>query len=250
LFLKIKEKTIIVLSRLLINRYFRENKHNLNLIRIISLFLLPFCYTTTFSQTTFSIATDISLARNQKKGQQFWTAGNTIKGEIHLTKKDGPYMWVSYIIPGKFKNSLSATAKFPATSPQSIAFVNKAKMNIKQVSIGWKHYFKGGSNTDDNWSLYGIAGFGIIGGYVSNSFNTTIDTSLYTVPVINGASKFKRLTADLGLGWEFPVSGDLVIYNDLTVWVPASDYPSKYLLINNKAPLIVSFHLGLRIYFD
>lgn len=249
-YIKITEKSIIVLSRLLINRYFRKNKHKLKLVRIISLLLLPLFHTTAFTQTTFSIATDLSAVRNQKTNQQFWTAGNTIKCEIHLTKKDGPYAWVSYIIPAKFKNSLSADAKSPATSPQSIAFVNKAKMNIKQVSIGWKHYFKGGSNTDVNWSLYGMAGFGIIGGNVSNNFQTAIDTSVYTVPVINGTSRFKRLTADLGLGWEFPISGDLIIYNDLTVWVPASDYPSKYLVANDKAPMILSFHFGLRIFFD
>ena len=212
--------------------------------------MFPLFHITAFTQTAFSIATDLSAVRNQKANQQFWTAGNTIKGEIHLTKKHGPYMWVSYIIAGKFKNRLSAEAISPSTSPQSLAFTNKAKMNLKQVSIGWKHYFKGGSNTDDSWSFYGLAGFGIIGGSVSNSFQTAIDTSLYTVPVINGSSRFKRLTADLGLGWEIPISGDLIIYNELTAWVPASDYPSKYLVANNKAPMIVSFHLGLRIYFD
>ena len=225
-------------------------KHKLKLVRIISLLLLLLFHTTVFTQTTFSIATDISAVRNQKTNQQFWTAGNTIKGEIHLTKKDGPYMWVSYIIAGKFKNRLLAEAISPSTSPQSIAFINKARMNLKQISIGWKHYFKGGSTTDDNWSLYGMAGFGIIGGRVSNSFQTAIDTSFYTVPVKNGSSRFKRLTADLGLGWEIPISGDLIIYNELTAWVPASNYPSKYLVANDKAPMIVSIHLGLRIYFD
>jgi hypothetical protein len=211
---------------------------------------LPFFYTAASSQNTFSIATDLSAVRNQKTNQHFWTAGHTIRGEIHLTKKDGPYAWISYIVPGKFKNSLSAAAKSTTTSPQSIAFVNKAKMNIKQVSIGWKHYFKGGSNTDDNWSLYGMAGFGVIGGHVSNSFQALIDTSLYTTPVINGASRFKRLTADLGAGWEFPISGELILYNELTVWIPASDYPSKYLVANDKAPMIAAFHFGLRIFFD
>jgi hypothetical protein len=203
-----------------------------------------------FSQTSFSIATDLSVVRNQKANQRFWTAGHTARLEWHLTKKDGPYAWMSYIIPGKFKNSLSAEAKLPATSPQSIPFVNKAKMNIKQVSFGWKHYFKGGSNTDDNWSLYGMAGFGIIGGSVTNNFLSSIDTSLYTTPVLNGASRFKRLTADLGAGWEFPISGELILYNELTAWIPASDYPSKYLVANDKAPMIVSFHFGLRIFFD
>ena len=212
--------------------------------------MFSFFYSTSFSQSTFSISTDLSLVRNQKKTQQFWTAGNTIKFEVHLTKKDGPYAWVSYIIPAKFKNNLSAIAKSSTTTPQSIAFVNRAKMEFKQVSFGWKHYFKGGSTTDDKWSLYGMAGFGIMGGNVSNNFLTAIDTSLYKAPLINGASRFKRLTADLVLGWEFPISGELVLYNDVSVWVPASDYPSKYLLANAKSPMIVGLHFGLRIYFD
>lgn len=188
--------------------------------------------------------------RNQKQDQQFWSAGHTIKGEMHITKKDGPYIWVSYFIPGKFKNKLLATAISPNTVPQTIAFTNKAEMSLKQISIGWKHYFKGGSDMKENWSLYGMAGFGIIGGSVSNNFQTTVDTTLYSAPIINGTSRFKRLTADLGVGWELPISGELSLYNEITVWIPSSDYPSKYLLANNKAPLIASFHLGIRIYFD
>ncbi len=202
-----------------------------------------------FSQTTFSIATDLSAVRNQKQNQQFWTAGHTIKTELHLTKKDGPYIWVSYFIPGKFKNKLVATAILPTTVPQSIAFTNKAEMMVKEISIGWKHYFKGGSDLTDNWSLYGLAGFGIIGGNVKNNFLSAVDTTLYTAPIINGTSRFKRLTADLGFGWELPVSGELALYNEITVWIPTSSYPSKYLL-ENTAPLIASFHLGIRIYFD
>jgi hypothetical protein len=123
-------------------------------------------------------------------------------------------------------------------------------MSLKEFSIGWKHYFKGDCNITKSWSLYGIAGFGIIGGKIKNTFQANIDTSLYATPVLNGESRFKRLTADLGMGWEAPVTGEIFLYNELKVWIPTSDYPSKYLLNNSYVPLIASFHIGVRVYFE
>ena len=202
------------------------------------------------SQTTWSVTTDFSAIRNFKSQQQFWSVGHTIRGELHLTKRDGPYAWVSYFIPGKFNNNLVAEAKSSTTTPQTIAYRNKANINVKQISIGWKHYFKGKCDNERSWNFYGMAGFGVVGGKVKNDFLTAIDTSLYHTPILNGESRFKRLTIDLGAGWEAPVTGDLMFYNELKVWIPSSDYPSKYLLNNGYVPLIASFHLGIRFYFD
>lgn len=176
--------------------------------------------------------------------------GHTIRGEAHLTKRDGPYAWVSYFIAAKFNNDLAAEAKSVTTSPQTIRFRNKANMSLKEFSIGWKHYFRGDCSITKPWSLYGIAGFGIIGGRIKNTFPANIDTSLYATPVLNGESRFKRLTADLGMGWEVPVTGEIILYNELKVWIPTSDYPSKYLLNNSYVPLIASFHFGIRVYFE
>jgi hypothetical protein len=207
------------------------------------------------SQTTYSISTDLSAIRSQKKNQQFWGAGHTIKAELHFAQKDGAYAWFSYFIPGKFKNNLTATARSPATLPQVIAFKNSAGMSIKQLSIGWKHYFKGGCNADTDpktigWNFYGSGGFGVMGGKVNNNFSAAIDTALYAVPLLNGESRFKRLTVDLAAGCEYPLNSIVSIYSELKAWIPASDYPSKYLLVNDNAPLILSFTFGLRIYFD
>ena len=198
----------------------------------------------------WSITTDFSAIRNFKTDQQFWSVGHAIRGEAHFTKRDGPYASVSYFIPGKFNNDLAAEAKLSSTMPQTIAFRNKANMNVKQFSIGWKHYFKGACNIDKSWGLYGMAGFGIIGGKVKNNFQTTIDTSLYNTPILNGESRFKRLTIEIGGGWEVPVTSDLFLYNELKVWIPSSDYPSKYLVNNGYIPLIASFHFGIRVYFE
>jgi hypothetical protein len=202
------------------------------------------------SQTTWSIATDLNAIRSFKTDQRYWSAGLTIRGEAHITKKDGPYAWVSYFIPGKFRNNLLAEAKSTATIPQTIAFRNQANMSIKEFSIGWKHYFKGDAYKEGTWNLYGMAGFGIIGGKIKNIFQTVIDSSLYDTPIINGESRFKRLTIDLGAGWETLVSGDLYLYNELKLWIPTTDYPNKYLLANNYTPLIASFHIGIRVYFE
>ena len=122
-------------------------------------------------------------------------------------------------------------------------------MDFKHVSLGWKHYFKGNSNAEKNWNLYGYAGFGLMLGRVVNAHSVNIDTVAYNVPVLAGKANFKRLTFDLGLGVEFPLGGDIFIYTEGRTFIPTSDYPSKYIFINNNAPLIVSLNLGFRVLF-
>src|SRR5260221_7016980 len=218
---------------------------------IISFFLPAFFNVTAFSQRpTFSIATDLGLQRSIKKEQQYWAVGQSVHAHFHFTPKDGAYVWISYYSEGKFKNDLTASAKQPATNPQQINYTNSAAMRFKHFSVGWKHYFKGGSDIEDGWNLYGYSGFGLLLGRVINTHSVVIDTALYNVPVRSGKANFKRLTLDLGLGWEINLGGDIHFYNEARVWVPTSDYPSKYIFINKNAPLVASLNFGIRILFD
>lgn len=202
------------------------------------------------AQTKFSIATDLGLQRNFKKEQQFWAIGHTIQGQFHFTPKNGLYLWVSYYSNGKFKNDLAATAKSILTIPQEIDYTNNATMSLKHFSTGWKHYFKGSSEIEEGFSIYGYAGFGLLFGRIENSHSVAIDTNNYYVPARAGKAKFKRLTADLGLGWEAPIGGGLYVYTEGRFWVPASDYPSKYLFVNKNAPLAGMLNIGVRVLFD
>jgi hypothetical protein len=206
---------------------------------------------TSFTQTRVSIATDISVQISFKKEQRFWTKGQHVIIDWHFTPKGGAYASVCYFSNGNFKNLLSATAKSPATSPQQIFFSNKAQVRLEQISLGWQHYFIGTDDAENGWNLYCIAGFGLIFGKATNNYSTIIDTSLYNAPQqpANGSGHFKRLTLDLGLGWEVPVGGDLYFYSEGKIWIPTTDYPSKYLFVNNNAPLVASISAGLRILF-
>jgi hypothetical protein len=85
---------------------------------------------------------------------------------------------------------------------------------------------------------------------VDNIHSTVLDTSVYNVPVLTGKANFKRLTADLGLGWELPVGGDIFLYAEGRAWVPTTDYPSKYIFVNNNAPLVGMLNAGIRILFQ
>ena len=76
-----------------------------------------------------------------------------------------------------------------------------------------------------------------------------IDTLDYLVPVRAGSAKFKRLTVDLGLVSEIPLGGDFYLYFEGRLWLPASDYPSKYVFVNDDAPLVAMFNTGIRILF-
>src|SRR4030095_2551272 len=122
-------------------------------------------------------------------------------------------------------------------------------MRFKHLSLGWKHYFIGGSDIDEKWSLYGYTGFGLLLGRVINSHSVSIDTNSYFVPVRSGKANFKRLTLDMGLGWEVPLGGDIFFYNEARLWIPTTDYPSKYIFVNKNAPFVASLNFGIRILF-
>lgn len=176
--------------------------------------------------------------------------GHTVHAHFHFTKKEGAYAWIAYYSNGKFENTVSATAKSTTTTPQQINYKNEADMRFKHFSIGWKHYFRGHPEIEEGWSLYGYGGFGLLLGRVINKHTPTIDTSMYDLPVISGQGNFKRLTLDLGLGWETPIGGTLYFYNEARVWIPTTDYPSTHIFVNRRAPLVASLNFGLRILFD
>ncbi len=216
---------------------------------LILLFGLLF-FETGFSQTVrFSLATDVSVVRSFKDEQRYWSLGQTITGHFNFSPKDGIYTWFVYYGNGKFSNQLTATAKDTSTIPQQQGYVNHALLRYQHFSTGWKHYLKGASDIENGWSLYAYAGFGLMFGYVENTHSVAIDSAVYSIPVWKGNARFKRLTFDLGLGYEIPVGGDVFFYMEGRVLVPTTDYPSNYLLVNENAPLTGSVSAGLRLLF-
>jgi hypothetical protein len=216
------------------------------LILAVCVFL---CRAPSFSQLRFSIATDLDWQHSFKHDQHYMAVGQTVNFHFHLTPKDGFYAWIAYYSDGKFNNDLKATARQGTTSPQEISYVNRSNMRFKPVSIGWKHYIKGVFDLEEGWNLYSYAGFGLVLGRIFNSPSLAIDTSLYAVPVRAGKGNFKRLTADLGLGWEKPLGGDIFFYTEARIWIPMTDYPSKFLFVNRDAPLFASLNFGFRLLF-
>jgi hypothetical protein len=216
-------------------------------------FLTLFCtikHSLFSQQLQFSLSTDFSVLRSFKKEQQFWSFGQTVTGHFHFTPKDGAYTWLTYYSNGSFSNQLSAPAKSPATIPAEIAYTNKAKMNFKHISFGWKHYFKNTSNAEEGWGIYGYSGLGLMLGRIENLHSVNIDTTDYAVPVRAGKANFKRLTVDLGLGYEVQLGGDVYLYLEGRSLVPLTDYPSNYIYINKYAPLTASANVGIRVLFD
>jgi hypothetical protein len=206
---------------------------------------------TAFSQVRVSASTNLLALRSFKKDQRFWAVGQDIFVDWHFTNKGGAYASLTYSSNGNFTNQLSATAKAATTLPQEIAFNSKAQLRVEQISLGLKHYFVGNNDAEINWNLYSITGFGLMFGKVTNSYSTSIDTSLYNAPEqpINGSGHFKRLTLDLGLTWEVPLAAEIYLYVNGKVWIPTSDYPSKYLFVSDNAPLVGTLGLGIRILF-
>jgi hypothetical protein len=217
---------------------------------IILLFCACYSFSSAAQTTRFSLATDFSVIRSIKKEQRFWTIGQTVAGHFHFTPKDGMYFLTSYSGNGKFSNSLAATAKDSLAIPQQVGYTNRGSMRYNHISIGWKHYLKGTYNSELEWNLYGYAGFGLMFGQIENTHSVAIDSSTYIIPVLKGKASFKRLTFDLGLGFEVPTGGDVFFYMEARTLVPSTDFPSHYLLVNKDAPLTIGVNTGVRILFD
>lgn len=200
-------------------------------------------------QMRLSLASDVSIQRSLKKDQQYWAVGQTISAQVNFSPKDGVYVWFIYYSNGNVSNDVQATAKSPATLPAQIAYTSKGVIKYRQMSIGWKHYFKGSFDSEEKWSLYGLAGFGLVLGSAQSTSSVAVDTSLYDMPVLSGKGHFKRLTYDLGLGFEQPIGGDIFLYSEVKTFIPSTDYPSQYLYVNDDAPLTACVNIGIRILF-
>jgi opacity protein-like surface antigen len=220
--------------------------------RIIVIGLAIFVCQAAFAQVRFSIATDISLLRNFSPHQKFWAFGQGVESDFHFSKKNSGYAWLNYHTQGAFTNRFTATADSSFTVPQKLSYNLKGKWRFRQVSLGLKHYFKGGFDVENDWNIYGAIGFGLMFTRVENELLTPVDTSLYTLspaPVI-GTDDFKRLTLDLGMGAEYPLAAGIFLYGDVRTTLPASDYPSPLLHDTRRVPLPLSANAGIRILFS
>jgi hypothetical protein len=203
------------------------------------------------AQQALSIGTDLSILRQLSKHQKFLAVGQTVQANFHFAKKEAAYAWISYYSNGKFKNTLSATSKNSATVPATIKYSVKSRLRYRQISLGWKHFFRGAFDSEENYNLYWLAGFGLLLGKIENVHDRIIDTSTYNKPeqVLAGISNFKRLTFDAALGGEIILAPGFYLYVELRSWFPASDYPSPF-LYNNKIPSVILVNGGLRILID
>jgi hypothetical protein len=201
------------------------------------------------AQAAFSLCNDLGLQHSFKKGQRYFAVGHTLHGDFNFDKKNAAYAWISYYSEGHFKNRLTATARSPLQTPQTIDYTNAAAMRFKQFSVGWKRYLRGAYDIQSGWSIYGYAGFGLILGRVINKHSVSIDTANYFVPVKSGQGNFSRLTIDVGGGVDWPIGADIFLYSELRAWLPTTDYPSKYLFVNQDAPVVGMLNFGIRILF-
>jgi len=183
--------------------------------------------------------------------QEFTAIGQMVRGDLHLSPKASVYGSIAYFTGGKFKNTLTALAYYPATSPQQVDYTAESTLHYRNISLGVRHFFKGAYNSVDTWNLYGTAGFGLLLGAAENTHSPQVDTALYEKPPLSaeGTGDFRRLTLDLSVGAETQVGGGVFLYAEAKTWLRASTYPSPY-LYNQKAPNVAILGVGLRILID
>lgn len=201
------------------------------------------------AQPPFSVGTGIAGLRNVSKSQGFWALGQNVQVAFHFSPRQSGYASLDYFTGGSYRNTFTAAARLPQTSPQQLAYTATGRLEFRQVSVGWKHFFRGAYNAETGINVYGTAGFGLLFARVSNVFNTSVDASLYATPNVAGNTEFKRITFDAGLGAEYPLGGTFFAYGTVRGWAPASETRSPLLHNQRNVPAAVIATAGLRILF-
>ncbi|HVF81304.1 MAG TPA: hypothetical protein VM884_05200 [Flavisolibacter sp.] len=202
------------------------------------------------AQITFSVVTGGAVLRNFSPQQKFWAVGQTVRMDLHFTPKQSAYASIDYYTDGSFKNNFTATAKSNLITPQRVNYRANGVLTFRQLSLGWKHYFKGGYTAGKSINLYGAAGFGFLFAKVRNGFSMPVDESLYSTQTKEGQGRIKKLTLDLALGGELPLGGNFFAFADARTWLPASGNTSPLLHNQRNLPLTVTASIGLRLLFD
>jgi hypothetical protein len=219
-------------------------------MKIALLFVSVLLWKISFAQPSFSLATSVSGLQNFTPKQKFFVVGQKIQGDVHFSGKESGYASLEYYTEGKFKNNFSASAKSSLLSPQRLPFTATGRISVRQFSLGWKHYFKGGFSEQAGTTFYGLAGFGYLFASIRNSASPSFDTGSYTSPIIMGQGKVKRLTFDAGIGAETRLGGGVYAFADVRSWLPLSYTPSRYLHSSNRMPLTLMAGAGIRFLFD
>lgn len=201
------------------------------------------------AQVRFSIGTDISVMRHLAERQQFWTLGQTVQGNFHLTPRHSGYVWINYFVTGKFSNAFTATAKQPVTVPQQRPYTVNGSLRISMLSLGWKPYLKGTFNNEEGLNIYGLAGFGLAFIRAENTSSNFPDTALYQPAVFaeKGSKSFRRLTVDVGVGAEQSIGGGIYLYGDLRGILPVSSQSSSFFHSDAPLPKAIIASAGIRV---
>ena len=199
------------------------------------------------AQMDFGLNAGLCGLRNFSPQQKFWAIGQTIQANFHFSPHQALYASFDYYSDGKYRNNFTATAKSLTTQPEQIAYTASGGLIYRQVSLGVKHFFRGAYNSEKDFNIYGIAGFGFLFGKVRNANSPNVDTALYQVQPVSGEGSLKKLTFDLGLGGEVPIGANFFAYVDGRGWLPASSGTSPYLHNQKNVPLSIILSLGLRM---
>ena len=217
---------------------------------LLALLFNLFLNLTLHAQVEFSLGTGVAGLRNFSPAQKFWAFGQTVRANFHFSPKQSAYAWLDYYSEGTYRNNFTAITKPPFFTPLQIPFTATGRLTYRHFSLGWKHYFKGRYDEENDINIYGLAGFGFLFARVRNQFSPQIDTARYFVPTAaTNGSNFRRLTFDLGIGAEMPVGGNFYLWADGRSWLPASSGTSPYLHSQKDVPLPVMVSVGIRVLF-
>lgn len=201
------------------------------------------------AKAQLSVATDLSLARQERIAKTFWSPVQTIKVSYPLSNKLSLYGGIGYANGNESRHPGATTAFYDTISPREIRYTAFTTWRTRHGAAGLKVYLMGSHKAEAGSNIYLLAGVGGMSVKVSTKYSARIDTSNYR-PMIpyEGESAETVLSYEAGLGFEQPLGGNFFWYLEAKTWQPQKNISSPYLIREDRSKVMM-IGAGMRILF-
>lgn len=201
------------------------------------------------AQSQLSIGTDLSLARQMRTEENFWSPVQTIRISYPFSNKISAYASLGYANGHETRHPAATTAFYDSVSPRTIRYTAITTWRTRHGSLGLKYYILGSHAAEAGSNIYLLAGVGGMSVKTSTKYSVSVDTSNY-MPIIpyQGEGAETTWSYEAGAGYERPLGGNFFWYLEAKTWQPQGTIKSPYLLGEDKSRVLM-FGAGLRILF-
>ncbi len=172
--------------------------------------------------------------------------GAGIKGGYGINDKSGVYGALNFYVPKGYVGQVELSALTPDISPGTISGPSTSRVSFTNAHVGFKRYFLGDYEGDDNSPLgiFAMSDIGLMVGSAASNI-PDFDETKYSSPVIDDVKKvFINYVWSIGFGADYLV-GNVHFYADAKFGVTFDE--ANRFIVKTYLPSYVMYNIGVRI---